>query len=85
MSVVSGAEIRSTYTPPVTGIKERIVGLLSRRGPCTSWQVSSGVSGAGPGVVVRALADLVDEGDVVATRTPTTARGGRPGVIYRLA
>ena len=85
MSMVRGDEIRAAYTPPVSGIEERILGLLSRRGACTSWQVSSGVSGAGPGVVVSALARLVDEGKIIGERTPTTARGGRPGVIYRLA
>lgn len=82
---MNGDAIRTGYTAIRHGVENRVIGVLERRGPCTTYQVNTGVSDVGYSELIETLARLVDDGKVVATRKPTTARGGRPGVIYRLA
>jgi DNA-binding PadR family transcriptional regulator len=84
---LKGNDIRASYAAPSGGgMQDEIIRLLTRRGPSPTRDIKQYIGGkARPGQLTEILAGLVDDGKIVAVRKPTTARGGRPGVVYQLA
>jgi hypothetical protein len=83
---VSGDEVRAAYQARVDWTA-RILDVLGQHGPLTTRGIYlEGLNGAMTyGACIATLARLLDDGRVVAARKPTTARGGRPGIVWSLA
>lgn len=82
-TMVSGRDIRDGYLSQKSDTAERVTLHLRRHGPSSASEIRRNIeSGI---AMTEVLARIVDDGTVVAVRKPTTARGGRPGITYRLA
>lgn len=88
MTVLSSDEIMATYVAPSRDYAERVLSFLTRKGPSTTREMSrvGGLSHGGEaGTLKRTLADLVEQGKVIATTKEPTEKGGRPGIVWKLA
>lgn len=84
--VISGDDVRSSYQSRVNW-DSRVLDALGLIGPATTREIFLGGLNAGLkyGRLIEILGRLVDDGKIIATRKPATARGGRPGVVWSLA
>lgn len=85
--VLSGDRIRAGFVGRTGGgLGGQVVRLLTKRGAMTTRDVAHVLGGnAKRRELNDVLASLVDDGKIIGTRKPTTARGGRPGIVWQVA